>query len=179
MYVILRCLLDYPTPPDDVAIVQVLSSQSLVLNWTLPRGATVPVTMFHNTPVSGYKVQAWDNSEGVVEYVDVLTIPDATATQAIVTGLHPGTQYSLRVLALNLAGATPSLPVNITTNASGENPLTLNKVPQIGDHCFIRISGKEYHSLNRNWSMLATTNNYFISIFLPSVITSFTFSSKY
>lgn len=111
---------DYPTPPGDVAIVQVLSPQSLVLSWTLPLGATSPVTMFYNTPVSGYRVQAWDwdGSEG---YVDVLSIADVATTQALITGLHPGTRYSLRVLALNMAGATPSPPVNITTNASGEN----------------------------------------------------------
>lgn len=113
---------DYPNPPRDVRIVDRPSLRSLVLVWELPTGATLPVTEFYNTPVTGYTVEVWDRGVGV-GYQDWLSIPSPSTTSATVTGLHPGVQYSVRVLALNQAGAMPSAPVEITTNASGEGSL--------------------------------------------------------
>jgi hypothetical protein len=110
---------DYPNPPSNVRIVGHPSIRSLILAWELPAGATLPVTEFYNTPVTGYTVQVLDQGRGE-GYENWLTIPSPSTTSATLTDLHPGTQYSLRVLARNQAGATPSTTVEITTNASGE-----------------------------------------------------------
>lgn len=112
---------DYPNPPLNVRVVDWLSSRSLVLAWEVPAGATLPVTEFHNTPVTGYLVQLWDRGGAAVPaYQDWVSLPSPSTTSATLTGLHPGVRYGVRVLARNLAGSTPSLPVNVTTNSSGE-----------------------------------------------------------
>ena len=91
-----------------------------MLGWTTPVGATVLVRGFHNTPVTGYRVQVRDEERDGGEYRDWLSVSGPTTASATVTGLHPGVRYSVRILAWNLAGSTPSSPINITTNASGK-----------------------------------------------------------
>ncbi len=95
------------------------SSRSVVLAWEVPLGALDAVTSFYNTPVTGYTVQVWDRGLLGTAYRDWLSVSGPSTSLATLAGLHPGTRYSVRVLAQNLAGSTPSLPINITTNSSG------------------------------------------------------------
>ena len=111
---------DYPNPPGNIRIIDRPSPGNLVLAWELPTGATLPATEFYNTPVTGYAVEVWDTGKAV-GYQEWLTIPTSSTTSATLTGLHPGVRYSVRVLARNQAGTTPSSPVEVTTNASGED----------------------------------------------------------
>lgn len=112
-------LLDYPNAPVSLRIIDTPSSRSVTLAWAVPDGATAPTTDLLNVPVSSYIVQV-QNKGSDVEYRDAVAVPDVRTTTADVTGLHPGAKYGIRVLALNVAGATPSRSINITTNSSGK-----------------------------------------------------------
>lgn len=115
---------DFPSAPVDLVIGN-LSARSVILSWSIPPSATAPITGFLSSPVTSYTVQALDRDggggrdEGGGGYRDLVSVPDVRTTTAAVTGLHPGSRYSLRVLSHNMAGTTPSQETNITTNSSG------------------------------------------------------------
>ena len=94
----------------------------MTLSWDVPSKATEPVLGKLSQPVDGYVVQARDLSlgDGDLEFVNYTSLLSVGTTTARVTGLHPGKQYEVRVLVVNVAGSTPSRSVFITTNASGE-----------------------------------------------------------
>lgn len=125
---------DYPNPPGNVRVVDRPSLRSLVLAWEIPAGATLPVTNFYNTPVTGYTVQVWDRAGVGVAYRDWLTLSSPRATSATLTDLHPGVQYGVHVLAQNRAGSTPSAPVNFTTAPSGEESTALTSPYTLANH---------------------------------------------
>ena len=112
-------LVDYPNPPLNVRILDGPSSQFVMLSWDIPVDGTLPPNGPLSRPVDRYIVQALDKGRDRV-YQDFATVSRPTVTTATITGLHPGTQYNIRVLAQNIAGATPSQVVNITTNSSGK-----------------------------------------------------------
>ena len=85
------------------------------MSWTPPSFSDVG---FVTTPVDGYVIQMRINSKAL-EFSDVMEL-GADATEANVTGLFPGTEYSIRVVSVNRAGRTPSNSVSFTTAADGE-----------------------------------------------------------
>ena len=86
---------DAPNAPD----VSPHDSTSLAVSWTVPASDG-------GSAITGYKVQwkeaadSWDTSEDVSEAA-------ATGTSHTITGLTGGTEYSVRVLAVNDVGESP------------------------------------------------------------------------
>ena len=113
--------LDFPNPPLNLQIIDGPHSQSLTLSWDIPQGATLPLSEVHNRPVTSYVVQGRNNDGRDLEYRDLVTVSSVRTTVTTVTGLHPGSLYSIRVLACNSAGSTSSQVMNATTNSSGES----------------------------------------------------------
>ncbi len=112
-------VLDRPNPPTNVQVVDGPYQRIVTLSWDMPVRASDPVGGRLSQPTNGYIVQGRDTGSegGFVNFTSQLPVGVTTAR---LTTLHPGTLYQMRVLAVNVAGATPSQAVMVHTNASGK-----------------------------------------------------------
>ena len=112
-------VIDWPNAPTNVQVVEGPYRRIVALTWEVPSKATDPISGFSSQPVDGYIVQGRDatGNGGFMNFTSVL--PVGTTTSRITT-LHPGTEYNIRILAVNTAGETPSQNITIRTNTSGK-----------------------------------------------------------
>ena len=109
---------DYPNAPLNVWVTEGPAERTLELAWDIPKHAGVPIGGYLSRPVSSYVIQGKDIRGG--GYTDLALISDMAITRARLTALRPGTEYHLRIVAVNLAGHTPSEAITVTTNSSSK-----------------------------------------------------------
>lgn len=107
---------DYPNAPSELNLTRPADTRSIGLRWTRPSETDAA---FVSAPLDGYVVQTRID-QSTQEFTDVMEL-GANVTEANVTGLFPGTEYSVRVVATNMAGRTPSDSITFTTVADGKN----------------------------------------------------------
>ena len=106
---------DYPEAPTNVRIIDGPSAQNVSLAWDV---STHPETGFILKPVLGFAVQAKRAADSEDMYMTSMEVgPEVNS--ASLDSLFPGTEYNIRVLSMNQAGATPSDNLTITTTATG------------------------------------------------------------
>ena len=103
-----------PGQPVGVAIDDIPAPTSISLSWYSPSDSLL---LNVRSDVQGYTVQA-RQGDGTGGYVGVADVP-VNATKVTISGLLPGNSYSIRVLANNDAGSTPSDPITVTLPARG------------------------------------------------------------
>ena len=99
-----------PGKPQTVS-VEAVSATELDVSWT------APTTPPNSAPVTGYTVY-WRAAEGGMESSSANTGPATTAYQ--ITGLTPGTEYTVNVTAHNSVGESDVGTGSTTTTSSGK-----------------------------------------------------------
>ena len=97
---------DAPRSPGAPLLVSATDT-SLTVSWS-------PPSYSGTTPISGYEYSVNDGA---------WSAPISSGTSATITGLAPGTSYSIRVRALNASGGgAPSAPSSLTTTGVAPSP---------------------------------------------------------
>ena len=106
---------DYPNAPFDLNFTRAADTNSVGLSWIPPSTSSGGFVL---TPLDGYVVQARIIRK-TQDYSDVMEL-GSDATETNVTGLFPGTEYSIRVASSNRAGRNPSESLSFTTIPDGK-----------------------------------------------------------
>ena len=106
---------DYPNAPLELNLTRAPDTTSVGVRWTAPPVSNVA---FVYTPLDGYIVQT-RIERNLPEFNDLMELEN-DITEVNITELHPGTEYDVRVVAINMAGGTPSEIITFTTIPDGK-----------------------------------------------------------
>ena len=123
---------DYPEAPTNVRIIDGPFAQNVSLAWDV---STHPETDFILKPVLGFAVQAKRAADSEDMYTTSMEVGPEVYSASI-DSLSPGTEYNIRVLSMNQAGATPSDNLTITTTATGMSNYNKSHSQSIGEERF-------------------------------------------
>ena len=101
--------IDHPEQPQNLTAFTI-TSRSIALTWIEPH--------HNNDPITGYSVKY---NQPVFLGSNTLTI-NSTEESVVITGLHPGVNYTFTVIAINSIGeSVPSDEERATTLEEGKN----------------------------------------------------------
>lgn len=103
-------VVELPASIDDLRIEKGPSLDSVSLKWTLPIEGSF-------SPIDGYRVRVKESNGKYQHYAD---LDYYGITKTSLTGLTPGTNYSVIVSTHNLAGESASNELMFMTNVSGK-----------------------------------------------------------
>ena len=99
---------DHPEQPQNLTAFNI-TSRSIALSWTVPH--------HNNFPITGYSI---NYNQPVFLGSDTVTISSIEET-VVITGLHPGVEYTFTVIAINSIGeSVPSDEERATTLEEGK-----------------------------------------------------------
>ena len=108
-------IIQYPAAPTNLAIIQGPTSQSVTISW-------IPSIKTTTSPVSGYNIQLKEEGENYKTYQMLTYYSDDNikVSETELSGLQPGTNYTVRVYSTNQYFQNGSNEIYFKTNTSGK-----------------------------------------------------------